>query len=149
MKDETRLWLEYADENLEVAALALSNHHMNACLYNAQQSVEKYLKALIIEYALPFKKTHAIYELWQDLSNNGVQTAITEEDCDLLDSVYMPSRYPLFSVLPDAMPDRVICEKCLDIAGNVTVYCAQEEVAVIVVVVPICVTDVKLSEVLA
>ena len=58
MKDETRLWLQYADENLDVAELALSSAHLNASLHNAQQAIEKYLKALIIEYELPFKKTH-------------------------------------------------------------------------------------------
>jgi len=31
----------------------------------------------------------------------------------------MPSRYPLFSVLPDAMPDRKTCEKCIRIARQV------------------------------
>jgi HEPN domain-containing protein len=43
MKDETRIWITYADENLEVSALALQHGHRNACLQNAQQAVEKYL----------------------------------------------------------------------------------------------------------
>lgn len=119
MRGETRVWLQYADENLAVAELALTNDHLNACLHNAQQAVEKYLKALIIEYELPFKKTHAIYALWQGLTDHGVQTALSEEECDLFDAVYMPSRYPLFSVLPDAMPDRETCAKCIMITRNV------------------------------
>jgi HEPN domain-containing protein len=119
MKDETRAWLNYAAENLAVAELSLAHDHLNACLHNAQQSVEKYLKALIIERELPFKKTHAIFVLWQSLADNGFDTALTEEDCALLDSVFMPSRYPLFSILPDAMPDRETCEKCIRIARRV------------------------------
>ncbi len=119
MKDETPAWLSYADENLDVAELSLANEHLNACLHNAQQAVEKYLKALIIEYDLPFRKTHAIYTLRQDLTEHGIQLELTEEDCDLFDSVYMPSRYPLFNVLPDAMPDRETCEKCIRIARQV------------------------------
>ncbi len=95
------------------------NDHLNACLHNAQQAVEKYLKALIIEYELPFKKTHSIYALWQELADHGVQTALSEEDCDLFDAVYMPSRYPVFSVLPDAIPDRETCAKCIGITSNV------------------------------
>ena len=119
MKDETTAWLSYADENFDVAELSLANDHLNACLHNAQQAVEKYLKALIIEHDLPFRKTHAIYVLWQELTEHGVQSELTEEDCDLFDAVYMPSRYPIFSVLPDAMPDRETCEKCVRIACRV------------------------------
>jgi hypothetical protein len=50
---------------------------------------------------------------------HGIQSALTEEECDLFDAVYMPSRYPVFSVLPDAMPDRGTCEKCVRIARRV------------------------------
>lgn len=129
MKDETRAWLNYAAENLAVAELSLAHDHLNACLHNAQQSVEKYLKALIIEHELSFKKTHAIFVLWQSLVDNGFDTALTEEDCALLDSVFMPSRYPLFSILPDAMPDRETCEKCIRIARRVgkTIRSATKE----------------------
>ena len=119
MKDETRAWLNYAAENLDVAELSLAHNYLNACLQNAQQAVEKYLKALIIEYGLPFKKTHAIFVLWQALADHEFDTELTEEDCSLLDSVFMPSRYPLFSILPDAMPDRDTCEKCIGIARRV------------------------------
>ena len=63
MKDETRTWLSYADENLEVAALSFKHGHLNACLQNAQQSVEKYLKAVIVDHDLAFRRTHSIREL--------------------------------------------------------------------------------------
>jgi len=49
MKDDTLAWLSYADENFDVAKLSLAHDHLNACLHNAQQAVEKYLKALITE----------------------------------------------------------------------------------------------------
>ena len=119
MKDETRLWLQYAEENLDVAELALTNGHFNASLHNAHQAVEKYLKAVIIENDLPFKKTHGIYTLRQTLADHGMQATLSEEECDLFDVLYMPSRYPLFSVLPDAMADRETCERCIKIARNV------------------------------
>lgn len=45
MKDETHTWLSYADENLNIAKLALEHGHLNSSLQNAQQAVEKYLKA--------------------------------------------------------------------------------------------------------
>jgi HEPN domain-containing protein len=54
MKGETRTWLTYADENLDVAVLAFDHGHLNACLQNAQQAVEEYLKAMIVERSLEF-----------------------------------------------------------------------------------------------
>jgi len=119
MKDETRAWMDYAAENLAVAELCLAHDHLNACLHNAQQAVEKFLKALMVEHELPFKKTHAVFVLWQSLTHHGLETALTEEDCALLDSVFMPSRYPLFSILPDSMPDRETFENCIQIAQRV------------------------------
>ncbi len=49
MRDETRAWLTYADENFEVAKLVLSHGYVNACLHNVQQTIEKALKAVVIE----------------------------------------------------------------------------------------------------
>ena len=63
MKDETLTWISYADENLDVSTLALEHGHLNACLQNAQQAVEKYLKALIVENGLRFVRTHSVQEL--------------------------------------------------------------------------------------
>ena len=53
------------------------------------------------------------------IHKHGIQSELTEENCDLFNAVYMRSRYPAFSVLPDAMPDRETCEKCVSIARRV------------------------------
>jgi len=47
MKDETKKWLDYADENLRSAKLLLDNKLFNPCLQNVQQAVEKMLKAIL------------------------------------------------------------------------------------------------------
>ena len=119
MKDETASWIGYADENLAVARLSLTNGYLNACLHNVQQAVEKLLKALIVERGLPFKKTHGITELEADLSRAGITIGITSEECALLDAIYLPSKYPLASVLPDGPPTVGICERCLELADRV------------------------------
>lgn len=89
------------------------------CLQNIQQAVEKFLKALLIEKAIGLARSHSIRHLVNVLSNHNVTVAISEDDIDLIDSVYMPSRYPVVSVLPDFIPDRSICEKCLRVASEV------------------------------
>ena len=49
MKDETRLWLVYAQENLTSALVLLQSCLFNPCLQNTQQAVEKSLKACLFE----------------------------------------------------------------------------------------------------
>jgi HEPN domain-containing protein len=107
MKDETHLWLSYADENLDVAELAFDHGHLNACLQNAQQAVEKYLKAIIVDRNLEFRRTHSIRELLGLLATQEIDLNVSDDETDLLDSIYLPSKYPIYSTLPQALPDTV------------------------------------------
>ncbi|MGD0078612.1 MAG: HEPN domain-containing protein [Sedimentisphaerales bacterium] len=124
MKDETKKWLIYAEENLDSAKILLESDLYNPTLQNVQQSVEKFLKALCIESDLKFRKTHSINEIVSLLAAKKLETGLAPDECDLLDSIYLPSKYPLTSVLPDFEPDVKICRKCVTIAENLqqTVY---------------------------
>lgn len=119
MKDETKKWLEYADENLRSAKVLLESDLFNPCLQNVQQAVEKMLKALLVKSAKKIKKTHSINELVSILAENGLNVDITEDECDLLDSIYLPSKYPLGGILPDFEPDLQTCRKCVALAERV------------------------------
>ena len=61
MKGETRKWLEYADENLKSAKLLLDNELFNACLQNAQQAVEKMLKAVLVDFGISKEATTTLF----------------------------------------------------------------------------------------
>ncbi len=119
MKDETKVWLKFADENLESAEVLLKSSLFNPCLQNSQQCVEKAIKALLIENNIQPKKTHDIFELSQLLNVNNLHVEISDEDCDLLNSIYLPSKYPLGSALPDFIPGSEICKHVLEIAKQV------------------------------
>lgn len=105
MSDEAHSWLEYARENLRAAKLCLDNGLYNPSLQNAQQAAEKALKALCLARGFPLHKTHNISGLRNTLRGPGVDAGLSDEECELLDSVYLPSKYPLGSVLPDYNPD--------------------------------------------
>jgi len=119
MKDETRMWLDYAAENLESAKILLNSSLFNSCLQNAQQSVEKLLKSLFVELSYKLVKTHSIAKLRQVLKENGIAIDISKDDCELLDTIYLPSKYPIGSIIPDYQPDAEICGQCIAIAEQV------------------------------
>lgn len=119
MSGDADQWIAYADENLAIARLALEGGYYNACLQNVQQAVEKYMKAVLLGRGLSLQKTNSISTLNDLLANDGMRVMLSEEDCILLDSIYMPSKYPFGSALPDFNPDEQICRECIQIAENV------------------------------
>lgn len=121
MKEDTKLWLKYSEENLEAAKILLDSQLYNPALYNLQQSIEKALKSLFIEYAIKLKKSHSISELKNTLVDENIHIELDDDECDLLDSIYiyLPSKYPVGSALPDYSPDAKITKSCLSIAQKV------------------------------
>ncbi len=121
MSDEASVWLQYARENLQVAQMTLESGLLNPCLQNAQQAVEKALKAILAHRNMPLRRTHSIRELERDLRKDGLETDLSEEDCELLDSIYVSSQYPLDSVLPYSRPDLATSQRCVELARHAVV----------------------------
>ncbi len=78
MSVDAKAWFAYADENLSVAALALDNGYYNACLQNAQQAVEKYIKAGLLLNNVTVPRTHNIEVLNLRLQEAGISTGLTD-----------------------------------------------------------------------
>ena len=116
MKDETKIWLKYAEENLESARILFQSKLYNPCLQNVQQAVEKALKAILVERTSKIKKTHDILEIKQLILSNNIEVDLSDDECDFLNSIYLPSKYPLGSILADYEPDEKVCRAGLDIA---------------------------------
>lgn len=126
MKIDPKHWLAYARDNLAVCRLCLSSGLWNPCLENAQQTVEKSLKALGSQQALINKRTHGIRVLWQDLMDVGFAADMEVAECILIDSIFMDSKYPGYGVLPDGPPDEATCRQCLAIAERVFAQACRE-----------------------
>ncbi len=101
MKEETKLWISFSEENLEAAKVLLESSLFNPALQNIQQSVEKSLKALFIEHGIKLKKSHSVSELKNLLLNSKIVIDLDDDECELLDSIYLPTKYPIGSALPD------------------------------------------------
>lgn len=125
MSDDAGSWLRYAEENLRSARLLLEHGLLNPCLQHAQQEVEKALKAILIARAIPVRRTHSIQDLVNLLATNGLPSGVTAEECNLLDAIYLPSKYPLGSALPDFDPDEAVCRQCVQIAERVAALARQ------------------------
>ena len=119
MQEETKNWLTYSEENLEASKVLLKSGLFNPSLQSIQQSIEKALKALFIEKEIPFKKTHNIMELKTILSKYDVKIKLADDECDFLDSMYLPTKYPIGSALPDFNPDEIICKDSISLAERV------------------------------
>ena len=98
----------------------------NPCLHNAQQTVEKSLKGLRCHRGLGEKRIHDIRILRRDLIASGISVDLSEDEAELLDSIFMDSKYPSHGVLPDAPPDEATCRQCLAIADRVFAQAGRE-----------------------
>jgi HEPN domain-containing protein len=65
MKPETQEWIEKAEGDFKVARreIQTADPVYEAVCFHAQQCAEKYLKALLEEQILVFRKTHDLVEL--------------------------------------------------------------------------------------
>lgn len=68
---------------------------------------------------MKLKRTHSIAELRNILRDNSIHLGLDDEECEFLDSIYLPSKYPLGSALPEFEPDNELCESGIDIAEKV------------------------------
>ena len=119
MRSDSKVWLVYAEENLASAKILLEHNLLNACLQNIQQSIEKNLKAILVEKGHILRKTHSINELVLLLADLHLDMGISEEECELLDAIYLPTKYPLGGALPEFEPDLPLCRHCIEIAERI------------------------------
>lgn len=101
MKADTQIWLKYADENYLSALILLEQRLLNNSIQNFQQSIEKYLKACCIENGIQLERTHSVQKLLNTLLMSGIKIDVDESETELIDSIYLPSKYPIGSALAE------------------------------------------------
>jgi HEPN domain-containing protein len=92
-----REWLDKADEDFGFAESCMrqeSTFYPQVC-FHFQQAAEKYLKAFIIAKGLAFSKVHDLVHLLRICSAQSLAFSGLEEDCVLLNTAYIETRYPV------------------------------------------------------
>ena len=106
MKNIVKDWIFLADRDLSAAEVLLKDEYplTNIVAFLCQQTIEKYLKAFLIENDISLVKTHNLLKL-NDLVNEVKDLSIDEEKLDDVNEVYTESRYPgEIGLLPTGMP---------------------------------------------
>jgi HEPN domain-containing protein len=119
MNKGTKEWLDFADRDLEAARILVEYEYVsNAVLFHCQQCVEKCLKALLEEKGIPVPHTHNVVKLHSLLKENSPEPLlVTEDDLDLVDAVYIDTRYPSgIGLLPSGFPTKEDAQELLKIA---------------------------------
>ena len=128
MKKQVEDWIQLADKDLYAAGIILGNGYplTNIVAFHCQQTIEKYLKAFLIEKDISVVKTHDLIKL------NGVIKEIKDLGIDetkliIINEVYIESRYPgELGLLPDGMPSEEQAEKFVAYAKEVKMIIMKE-----------------------
>lgn len=116
MNENSKRWLAFAQEDLQVAELVWERQIYNQVCFHAQQCVEKALKGLLVAQGELPPRTHAITDLLSMLPED--RLADLRESLMSLDDFYIPTRYPdaLPGALPDGLPGQEQAEEALSVA---------------------------------
>ena len=121
MKKQVNDWILLADKDLYASELLIKDEHplANIVAFHCQQTIEKYLKAFLIENDIPLIKTHDLIAL------NGMVKGIKELGIDenkliLINEVYVEARYPgELGLIPDGLPTKEQAIEFINIAKEI------------------------------
>jgi HEPN domain-containing protein len=92
--EETRRWIRFAREDLEVAGLLIEQRSVpRAACFHAQQVAEKALKALLIARDTEYPRTHELFGLSR-LLPEALDPGISDEELVGLSKWAVEPRYP-------------------------------------------------------
>lgn len=94
MREEVKWWLQAGNRDKEMTKKLLEQELFEGCAFHAQQSAEKVLKALLVNYGRE-ARTHSCVHILKMLKMERLTiTKEVELAAKKLDSHYTQSRYP-------------------------------------------------------
>ena len=121
MKKQAKEWILLADKDLCASEILIKDKHplTNIIAFHCQQTIEKYLKAFLIENDIPVIKTHDLIKLnglIRDLKDLG----INENKLIPINEVYVEARYPgELGLMPDGLPTNEQAVEFIEFAKEV------------------------------
>ena len=106
MKKQVESWILLADKDLMAAEIVLKDDYplTNIAAFHCQQTIEKYLKAYLMEKDIPPPKTHDLIKL-NGMIKSIKDLGIDEHKLIAINEVYIESRYPgEIGLMPDGVP---------------------------------------------
>lgn len=122
MNKNTNAWLDFAARDLQAARKLVNDEYIaNIVLFHSQQCIEKCMKAFLEEYNLNVPKIHGVVKLNELIKENTkIILPVTDDELDLIDDIYIDTRYPgNFGLLPSGFPTKDDATTLLGIAENV------------------------------
>lgn len=117
MRKITEDWIKDAEDELSSALILLEHGKYKGACYHSQQSVEKGLKAVIIENGNRPEKTHDVMDLFNNVKKLGCKIDLSIDDAVFLNSIYK-GRYPTEEgLLPHGEPTKADAERAAKTAG--------------------------------
>jgi len=94
MKEITKEWISLAKDDLKTVAEIIHRDELsNVASFYSQQCVEKLMKGILEEKGIRFLKTHNFIKLYEE-TKKIVSLDIEKDTLDLLNKIYIDSRYP-------------------------------------------------------
>ena len=94
MNQESDRWVQFAQEDLRMAELALHEGIHNQVCFHSQQCAEKYLKSILQENNIPIPKIHFLLELLAMILKFDTSYEFLKADLEVLENYSVRYRYP-------------------------------------------------------
>ena len=121
MKRQVEDWIILADKDLHAAEIIFKEDYplTNIVAFHCQQTIEKYLKAFLIEKEIPLIKTHDLIRL-NGMIKETIDIGIDENKLMIINEVYLESRYPgELGLLSEGMPTSRQAKEFIEYAKEV------------------------------
>ena len=128
MKKQVKDWIFLAEKDLNASEILIKEEYplTNIIAFHCQQTIEKYLKAILLENDIPLIITHDLIKL-NGMIKEIKDLGIDENKLIPINEVYVEARYPgEIGLMPDGVPTNEQAMEFIDFAKEVKAIIIKE-----------------------
>lgn len=119
MKESIKEWMKQTREELATARYLLQGGFYRGACYHSQQTIEKFVKASLLQKGWELEKIHSLERLLTIAVEHNIPLKIDEEDIIFIDSIYR-GRYPAEEgLLPLGEPSEQDAQRAVKLAEEI------------------------------